>query len=358
MGMEMDEALAFDPAPLEQDAVLNPRWLEAALASAGYPARIARVELVKTIGWNCLNLRVAVTFEDGGQPSDIPTHLCIKGLFGERHPEYLKNGALVADTLFYTQVLPRITMNTPACFYGGTDESGAGVLVLEDLTDRDARFFDHRTALSVEQARDTLDQLARLHGGMSDLADGELPWLRDKLETFSIPIAVTPERLTQAMRGERGEPLPEKQKDGRRIYDGLVKLAERARGLPSTVIHGDCHIGNIFETADGFGFLDFQIVQRGHWSLDLPYHIGSVLTVEDRRANEQELVRYYLDRLGEHGGHPPDFDTAWRLYREAAPYGFFLWSVTMRVDAPIVNEAVRRLGLVVADHDSYAMLGL
>ncbi|MCB2048504.1 MAG: phosphotransferase [Novosphingobium sp.] len=354
----MPDAMEFEPAPLEMETVLNPAWLERALCRDGQLVEIEKVELVETIGWNCLNLRVKLTFADRGQPEGLPERLCIKGLFGEQHPEYLKNGALVADTLFYTEVLPRITMKAPRCYYGGVDERGSGVVVLEDLTERDVRFFDHRTALTLDQVRDTLDQLARLHGGMSNMRPDELPWLRDKLDVFSIPIAVTPERLSEAMHGQRGDPLPEKQKDGSRIYNGLKALARRAEQLPVTAIHGDCHIGNIFETEGSFGFIDFQIVQRGHWSLDLPYHIGSVLTVEDRRAKERDLVRYYLDRLGDHGGDPPDFETAWRLYREGAAYGFFLWSVTMRVDAPIVNEAVKRLGLLVADHDSYGLLGL
>lgn len=354
----MEEALAFESAPLERDMVLDPRWLEHALSSAGRQARIEAVNLVETIGWNCLNLRVAVTYKPGGQPSGLPNNLCIKGLFGQQHPEYLKNGALIADTQFYLEVVPRITMKTPACFYGGTDARGSGVLVLEDLTDKNVDFFTHLTALTVEEVRDTLDQLARLHGGMAGMSEEELPWLRDKLATFSVPIAVQPDKLTEAMHQERGDPLPERQKDGELIYEGLRKLSQRAGNLPATAIHGDCHIGNIFRTEGSFGFLDFQIVQRGHWSLDLAYHIGSVLSVEDRRANEEDLIRYYLDRFGEHGGNPTDFETAWRLYREAAPYGFFLWAVTMRVDPPIVNEAVRRLGLLVADHGSYDLLGL
>lgn len=45
-------------------------------------------------------------------------------------------------------------------------------------------------------------------------------------------------------------------------------------------------------------------VQRGPWYLDVGYHIASALTVEDRRAHEDELVRHYLDRLVAAGGTP------------------------------------------------------
>lgn len=354
----MNTLKSFEPAPLDKETALDPRWLEVALSQGGRQVHLENIELIETIGWNCLNLIVALEYAGGVVPQGMPERVCIKGLFGERHREYLENGALVSDTLFYKEVLPRTSMRAPRCYYGSVDERGSGVLVLEDLIRRNAQFHSHLEALSVEEAQQTLDQLARLHGAMSDIADDEMPWIQQKLGKFSNPLAVSHDRLTEAMHGERGDPLPEKQKSGAIIYGGLAKLSERAGRLPSTVIHGDCHIGNIFDVDGEFTFIDFQIVQRNHWSLDLAYHIGSVLTVEDRRTHERELVRYYLDRLGHHGGKPPEFETAWRLFRESAPYGFFLWSVTMRVDAPIVNEGVRRLGLLVADHESYGLLGL
>ena len=41
-------------------------------------------------------------------------------------------------------------------------------------------------------------------------------------------------------------------------------------------------------------FLDWQLVQRGPWCLDVGYHLASSLTVADRRAHEGDLVRITL----------------------------------------------------------------
>jgi hypothetical protein len=39
-------------------------------------------------------------------------------------------------------------------------------------------------------------------------------------------------------------------------------------------------------------------------------------------------------------------------------YGFYLWSITRRVDPAIINVFVARLGASVTRHDSYQLLGL
>ena len=42
--------------------------------------------------------------------------------------------------------------------------------------------------------------------------------------------------------------------------------------------------------------------------------------IEDRRANERELLRHYLDARRAGGGTPIDFDTAWLEHRLHAAY--------------------------------------
>ncbi|MDB5725168.1 MAG: serine kinase, partial [Novosphingobium sp.] len=41
-----------------------------------------------------------------------------------------------------------------------------------------------------------------------------------------------------------------------------------------------------------------------------------------------------------------------------AIYGFYLWSITRRVDPPIIELFVNRLGMAVTRHDSHALLGV
>ena len=45
-------------------------------------------------------------------------------------------------------------------------------------------------------------------------------------------------------------------------------------------------------------------------------------------------------------------------YRAHLAYGYFMWAITQMVDPPIIETFTRRLGLAVADHDSFGLLGV
>jgi aminoglycoside phosphotransferase (APT) family kinase protein len=88
------------------------------------------------------------------------------------------------------------------------------------------------------------------------------------------------------------------------------------------LIHWDPPIGNYFFDSTGAGRLDWQLCTSGHWASDVVYAIASAMEIHDRRANEGDLLRHYLDQLASRGAHPPTFDAAWLAYREFALWGF------------------------------------
>jgi hypothetical protein len=55
------------------------------------------------------------------------------------------------------------------------------------------------------------------------------------------------------------------------------------------------------------------------------------------------------------GAPAPDADDAWFEYRAHLAYGYFMWAITQMVDPPIIVTFTRRLGLAVADHDSFGL---
>ena len=66
---------------------------------------------------------------------------------------------------------------------------------------------------------------------------------------------------------------------------------------PQTLLHGDPHIGNTYVLPDDdVGFLDWQMVRRGNWSLDLGYFLQGALTIDERRRSERELLDEYRVR--------------------------------------------------------------
>ena len=117
------------------------------------------------------------------------------------------------------------------------------------------------------------------------------------------------------------------------VGDLWTHYADSLSTGPETLLHGDPHIGNTYVLPEGeIGFLDWQVVRRGHWSLDVGYFLQSALTEDDRRRNEAELVEGYRHSLDVPSGERPNADDAWLRYRASPVHGLVLWLVTLMSD--------------------------
>lgn len=348
--------MEWSNAPLDAGIVVKPEWLSRALSQGRDPVTVTGVEVVETLGPSALKIRMKLTY-DAPRP-DLPDAACLKGIFDASLRQWLDGGAQQAEALFYRDVAPDLSIRVPKSFYAGVDaETKNGVIIMEDLVPQGVTFMSAMSPYSPEQVRGSLDQLAAVHGGTWDLADGKWPWVTSKMAGFTSG-AISADRITELMSGERGDPLTPEIRTGAKIFAGIAALAEREKGLPKVFVHGDSHGGNVYQTAQGeIGLIDWQVLTRGHWSVDVAYHMAAALDIEDRRANERDLLDHYLDRLAAHGGEPPAREDAWRLYREAFPYGLLMWGMTQRVEPQIVNRFVGRLGTAAMDHDSFGLLG-
>jgi aminoglycoside phosphotransferase (APT) family kinase protein len=162
--------------------------------------------------------------------------------------------------------------------------------------------------------------------------------------------------ISQNFEGPPGRDVPDDVRVPERLVEAFRALAAREPGDGWAVIHGDAHVGNLFLDADGRpGLVDWQLVQHGHWSTDVGYHIASALEPAERRVHERDLLTHYLDTLAGHDVEPPAFETAWSDYRRSVAYGFFLWAITLYVQPDIIETLVRRLGIAVHDLDSFGV---
>jgi hypothetical protein len=345
------------PAPIELDQALDPDWLSFALSHGREPVKVNRVNVVETLGPSALKVRMVLDYAEA--PANLPSELCMKGVFDPKLTAWLKNGAQRAEAYFYERCAPKLTVRVPRSYYAGYDpENMNGIVLMEDLIPRGVRFLTALSPYSQTQARSSLDQLARLHGPTWNANPALEPTIVSNLDFLAKGPSVSADRMTELLHGERGAALPEAVRSGARIYAGTAALARRDPGTDRCFVHGDAHAGNVWEGPDGIGLVDWQVLQRCNWSIDIAYHISAALDVEERRRAERDLLRYYLDRVAAHGGTPPNEETAWRLYRESLVYGFLMWAMTLRVEPEIVNQFVTRTGLAVADHDSFNLLSV
>ena len=181
----------------------------------------------------------------------------------------------------------------------------ANIVVTEDVAHGGAKFLSALSPYTVDQAAESLEQLAHLHAATWMHTVGSSGWLAPRLFSYTVARGVADIRTN--FESTIGVGVPESVRDADRLYSAYEAVAsDAAKATPWAVIHGDPHIGNLFLNATGRPtFLDWQLVQRGPWYLDVGYHLASSLSVEQRRQAEEELVEHYLDHLAGSGIERP-----------------------------------------------------
>ena len=345
--MTAGRAPAFEPVPLDAATVLDPHWLAEALDVVGGDDRIVGVEQVDSSRTVAEKVRFVVTVDGEG---GIRRHaLCAKAHFDDGV------NSLLTEAHFYRELRPRLAVRAPRAYYTGIDErAGRGLIVMDDVVALGGRFLGAHEPYSVATCRDALAQLAALHAGTWGEARSDAGWLAPRISRMASLYPA--DTLQDLLDDGRASELPASLRDARTLQAAMRRAAEEA---PTCVLHGDTHSGNAYLDRDGrVCWLDWQITQRGHWSTDVSYHLGTVLDVETRRANEADLVRHYLDELGSHGVDPPPFDEAWERYALGFTWGYFLWVITRISSRAVVLLHIPRLGAALADHDTFRRLGV
>jgi hypothetical protein len=114
------------------------------------------------------------------------------------------------------------------------------------------------------------------------------------------------------------------------------------------------------------GLADWQVTMKGGWGHDYAYFVSSACEPEDRRAWDRELLELYLETLIEHGGKPPAFDDAWRIYCQQLFYPFTAWTFTIGRAAyqpkmqpdDTCRAILRRMSAAIADNDAFTAIGV
>ncbi|NUU22836.1 MAG: aminoglycoside phosphotransferase family protein [Streptomycetaceae bacterium] len=339
------------PAPRTLSELMSPEWLSSALAPQFPGIRVTGVTPGPVVSRMATNASFRITCE-GGVPEGLSPNLWAKGYFSEVGWPVRQAGFF--EVSFYRHLAAQSGVRTLRSVYADIDpETEHGVVITEDVLDQGAVFLDATSAYTPDLAAESLAQLANLHASAwGNPALRTADWLVPRLDTYAERRGV--KEIRDNFESGIGAGVPPEVRDADRLFAAYLDVAARtADASPWTVVHGDTHVGNLY--LDGRGrpaFVDWQLVQRGPWYLDVGYHIASVLTVEDRRSTEKDLLRHYLDRLAAAGAPAPTWDEAWLGMRQGITHGFFLWGITLKVDPAITSVLLHRLGTAAADHDS------
>src|SRR5690606_1051274 len=203
-----------------------------------------------------------------------------------------------------------VGVRVPQCVAAIIDrDAPLGVIIMRDLIADGARFCTALEAFTADEAAESLQQIAALHAGKALLDTS--PWITARVGQLAHMRHITPAMLQERLEGPRGVGLPRHILDGRGLVEGLKALADKDASRDQFLVHGDSHAGNIFRTAAGPGLIDWQLLQRGGWALDLAYHINAVLPVDVAASEERRLLSGYLTDMRARGFAMPDDEDAW-----------------------------------------------
>ncbi|TCM19547.1 phosphotransferase family enzyme [Novosphingobium sp. PhB165] len=341
------------PVPATLAEALDPQWLAPVLAHLSGDRAIVAVETVEVIRTVATKVRFAVQFEGEGEAQ----RFCLKGLLDVDAATARGGPTCVLEADFYNRLAPVLDLRVPPCVATVVDrEAQQAVTVMRDLIAQGAMFCSALDPFGADDAAASLGLLAQLHA-RADLLEGA-DWIAPRAAQLARMDYVTPEMLQDLLDGPRGEGIAPEVRNANRLAAAMRALAQRDAGRPDFLLHGDAHAGNLFRASEGMGLIDWQLLQRGGWALDVAYHLNAVLPVDVAEAEERRLLGEYLAAMRGHGCAMPDAEEAWTQYREAVVYGYYLWSITRRVDPPIIEAFVGRLGRAVMRHDSFALLGV
>jgi hypothetical protein len=351
--MNAPESLEQLRVPATVEDALAPEWLSEALAPTSRGRRVTSSQIVEEIRTVATKVRFTAQFEG----EDKPQAFCIKGLFNVDEMTARGGSTMIREADFYSLIGPNVDVRTPECVATVVDrDRQQGTIVMRDLIAAGARFCSALEPFTAEDAAASLEQIARLHAGTALLDNS--PWITPRVSELANANYVTVPMLQELLDGERGKALTPEVRSAERLVAGMKSLAARDAARPQYLVHGDAHAGNIFRSDEGTGLIDWQLLQRGGWALDVSYHLCAVLPVEVAEREERNLLDHYLETMRSLGREVPEREQAWAEYRESVLYGYYLWAITRRVDPPIIHQFVPRLGLAVSRHESHRLLGI
>lgn len=239
-------------------------------------------------------------------------------------------GLFAREENFYRDIAPRVGVRSPRAYHCDHDESGLGVLLLEDCS--------HMKPIDqTDQQPTSLGELELIVDSISRLAASswEADWLDTEPEILNTdhPVAIAyfgglqagyPTFLESDFMGwvpAGFEPI------ARRLstdFHAITKAQPRAH---RSLGHLDLRLANVFldnDSTDPVVIYDWASMYIGRTAQDLGYLLGTGYSPEFRRQHEETLVRQYHENLLASGVKDYSYDDCWLDYKHGLLIGLRL----------------------------------
>jgi len=296
------------PVPLAED--LTASWLSDAL---GHRVDSVTSEIVGTGQMGSTHrLRLA------GDPA-LPATVLAKLPSEDAGTRMLMAGAYLNEIRFYNDLAGGVDIQVPHTYYAGIGEEGTFTLLMQDLAP--AQVGDQIAGCSPGQARGAVVNLAGLHG--PTWCDSQLltiegmlpsgPEMGELLEvTYPPAIEIFLDMLGDRISAEDTATLT--------AITALMPTWMSSRVEQFALLHMDYRLDNLLFDEDAVYAVDWQGLSVGHPLRDVAFFLSTGLSVADRRAHEEEIVRAYHAKLAAYateanglGGYT--WERCWEDYR-------------------------------------------
>src|SRR3954447_10773503 len=274
-------------------ADIDPSWLTAVLAERYPGVRVATVDVVGTTEATNAHARLRISYdEQAGAPDAVFCKLPPRDPYRREH--IIESGMGRREAYFYCDMAPTLRMRTPAAHLTGYDErDGTFVLMIEDLADTGCDVSDGTWGISPDSAAGALEDLAELHVRFEDpnVRAADAAWVTRRKPGNNYGTTL----LQFGLDNHRSRLSDDFAAIAQLYIDHDVELSELWLQGPTTLLHGDTHIGNLFVDNGRTGFLDWGLMTLSTPMRDVSYFLNMAMNIDDRRRHEEDLLRHYLD---------------------------------------------------------------
>ncbi|MGR9088004.1 MAG: phosphotransferase family protein [Gammaproteobacteria bacterium] len=342
---------------------LTAGWAQRIIRKHHMNARVSCVKIVSIDIGTTTRIRLEVKHD---APSDFPQRWFVKipSLNWRARSITALPRLLHMEVRFYNEISRFIPVKRPDTLAAHSALGLGTTLVLNDVTEFGAKPGSAKDALTAGQGLMVIKQLARLHAHFWNKThlDPNFRWLSGSVRTLedclgtALAVPLMKRGLSKA-----GSLVPKALHAPALRYARQRRLAMRELGSgPLTLVHHDCHPGNLFWNNSHPGFLDWQLVRIGEGIGDVAYFLATALSPETRRLHEPELLARYCQLLGDHGVPGMNPRHLLHRYRAHLVYAFEAMVVTLAVsglmDLESNLELIRRTAAAVEDSDSFSAL--
>ena len=306
-----------DALPVSADDIAA-AWLTDALSPRFPGVRVRAIEVLERHEVTNSHARLQIDYETS---AGAPLVMFAKLPPSEpaRREQIARTNMGRREALFYANLAPTVSLRVPDAYVALHDErDGSFVLLLEDLVTTGGAVSDGTWGIAPDAAAHALEELAELHARFEDpeRRTAEAPWVPRAAHGSNYGGTM----LRYGLDHHRDRLSDDFAAVAEMYIDHSEVLHKLWQEGPSTVIHGDPHIGNLFDDHGRAGFLDWGIINVSTPMRDVSYFLNMAMSIEDRRAHDRELLRLYLDRHEAAGGAEISFDEAWHAHRIHAAY--------------------------------------